>query len=91
MSKRPWRRGLVRGVWWLAPTGTGLFVELLLDLRGLMYEPVGVQRFRGPALWVSYRYSVVLCPRPLPPRGVLQQRIYALRVTHRPADSQRSK
>ena len=50
MSKRPWRRGLVRGVWWLAPTGTGLFVELLLDLRGLMYEPVGVQRFRGSGL-----------------------------------------
>ena len=41
MSKRPWRRDLVL---WLAPTSTGLFVELLLDIRGLMYGPVGEVR-----------------------------------------------
>ena len=44
VSKWRWRRGLVWGVWWLGPTGTGLFVEISLDLRGLIYGPLGVPR-----------------------------------------------
>jgi hypothetical protein len=47
VSKRSWRRGVVREVWWLIPIGMVLFVELLLELRGLIYGPVGVQQSRG--------------------------------------------
>jgi hypothetical protein len=61
VSKRSWRRGVVRELWWLIPTGTVLVVELLLELHGLIYGPVGVQQSRGsgPHRFLLV-YSVVL-------------------------------
>ena len=40
-------------VWRLYPAGTGLFVELLLDVHGFIYGSVGVRRLRGSDLLVS--------------------------------------
>ena len=52
MAARSGMGGLVWEVWWAAPTGTGLFVESLLNLLGLLYKPIGVQRPRGSDLLI---------------------------------------